>query len=365
MNLLVILYGLSIGGAENYTISLINEFVKLGHNVDLRVLSNELHLVDRISPQVDVKVWTRRAKLDPQVIFKIRKAIKSRKYDVVISFYAIYCRLSQFLLNSDLKTIYPIHFTTSLRLKDFVFNYYVFKTRRKNEVFVSSVDNQTSYLIQHYHLKKNYFRQIYNGIDTDRFGFPPDSFDKKKFLASKGINNENKIILMVAGFRIEKRHIDAIDAFKLLKLEYPNTSLVFVGNNDHHSCKKLTDYAKSMPDLHFFTADLAGDVRNFYWSSDIFTLTSNSVETFPISSLEAMATGLPCVLTNIGGAKDIILSKFNGELTEPNNIQSIKKGWVIAIESLEIYNKSDIRKHIIDNYSLSNSVMEYLKLIKE
>lgn len=40
MKILVILNDLDIGGAQNYTISLMNEFVKLGHKVELRILSN-------------------------------------------------------------------------------------------------------------------------------------------------------------------------------------------------------------------------------------------------------------------------------------------------------------------------------------
>jgi glycosyltransferase involved in cell wall biosynthesis len=365
MNILVILYGLGIGGAENYTISLINEFVKLGHTVDLRVLSNELDLIDRVSPMVNIKVWPRKAKLDLKVIRNIRNAFKSKTYDAVISSYVIYCKISQFLLRPELKILYPIHSTTTLRFKDIAFNYLIFKSKSRNEIFISSVDNQTDYLIRRYQLNKDFFRQIYNGIDTDRFCLPPANFNRKAFLESKGINSLHNIILMVAGFRTEKRHVDAIDAFRLLKSDHPLTSIVFVGNNDHSNCKKLAEYADEIPDIHFFTADLAGDVRNYYWSSDLFTLTSNSVETFPISSLEAMASGLPCVLTNIGGAKDIIISKFTGELSEPDNVQSIKDGWVNVLDNIESYDKLVIRKNIIDKYSLSNSVNEYLALISE
>jgi glycosyltransferase involved in cell wall biosynthesis len=98
---------------------------------------------------------------------------------------------------------------------------------------------------------------------------------------------------------------------------------------------------------------------NFYWSSNIFTLISNIVETFPISSLEAMASGLPCVLTNVGGAKNIIKDN-NGIIVEPENIDSISDGWE---ECLKMINKSksiEIREHIVTNYSIKNSAYKYL-----
>jgi hypothetical protein len=63
MKILVILNDLDIGGAQNYTISLMNEFVKLGHKIELRVLSNNLLLKHRLDKQINVKVWERKKKI--------------------------------------------------------------------------------------------------------------------------------------------------------------------------------------------------------------------------------------------------------------------------------------------------------------
>ena len=367
MKILIILNNLDIGGAQNYTISLMNEFVKLGHKVELRVLSNNLLLKHRLVKNVNLKIWERKRKFDFYVLLKIRNEIKIGKYDCVIASYIIYQKIATLFIKHLPITIYPVHSTIQRSKKAEILNYLIFRFKRKNEIFLTSIDNQTKYLIEKCHLKNDFFKQVYNGVDTNKFILPPAEFNREEFLKSKSIIPTNRIILMVAGFRKEKRHIDAIDAFKLLSQTAKDISLVFVGDNRKEECNKLIKYAKEKvsENIHFFTADEAGDVRNFYWSSNVFTLTSNQVETFPISSLEAMASGLPCVFTNVGGAKNIINDKENGIIIEPENIDSISSGWEECLKIINEDKSIEIRGRIITNYSIRNSANKYLELIRK
>jgi len=365
MNLLVILNDLDIGGAQNYTISLMNEFVTMGHKVHLRVLSCKMPFKHRLSEQVEVKIWERKFKLDFSVLRNIRTEIKNEHFDGVITSYIIYQKLSTIFMQKLPVTIYPIHSTVELNRETYWLNYFSYKLKKRNEIYLTSIDNQTLYLTQSYHLKNGFFYQINNGVDTNKFTLPPGEFDRDPFLILQRINPMHKIILMIAGFREEKRHIDAIDAFKLLKEKRNNVSLVFVGDNRKDECGRLKKYAatKNLEDIHFFTADIAGDVRNFYWSSDIFTLTSNKVETFPISALEAMSSGLPCVLTNVGGAMNLISDNNNGIIVDPENPVSISNGWGNCLEMISRTKSKQIREKIISMYSIKNSANQYLELI--
>lgn len=364
MKILVILNSLDIGGAQNYTISLMNEFIKLGHKVEFRILSNNLLLKHRLDEQINVKVWERKNKLDFSVLSKIRNEIKQKRYDGVIASYIIYQKLAALFIKNSPITIYPIHSTIPRSKKSEILNYFIFRFKRKNEIFLSSIDNQTKYLTKNYHLRNNFFEQIYNGVDTGKFTLPPSDFIREEFLKSKGINPTNRIILMVAGFREEKRHIDAIDAFKLLSQTAKDTSIVFVGDNRKEECNKLINYAGKLcsENIHFFTADIAGDVRNYYWSSDLFTLTSDKVETFPISALEAMSSGLPCVLTNIGGSKDFIVDGLNGYLSKANDVININKKWKEALNCIQFKNRDQLREIVVKKYSLNKAVNDYLEL---
>ncbi|NLI56859.1 glycosyltransferase family 4 protein, partial [bacterium] len=65
-------------------------------------------------------------------------------------------------------------------------------------------------------------------------------------------------------------------------------------------------------------------VPEYLIESDIFVLPSLS-EGFPVVVLEAMASGLPVVATNVGGLPEIIQENKNGFLVEPQNPRDLAK----------------------------------------
>lgn len=357
--------GLGIGGAENYSIALMNKFIQSGLKVTLTILSNELTLKTRLNKEIDVRVLPRSMKFDVKVMVKLRKIIIDGSFNCIVSSYNLYTFLPSLFI-SKIVVLYPIHSTIPLYFKDYLINYILFRLKRRNETYISSIDAQTKYLEIKYGLKSGYFHQIYNGIDTGRFTYPPKEFNKKLFKSKHGIPNNHKIILMVAGFRPEKRHLDAIDAFSLLSRRINDVSLLFVGNDNLLGFKEITEYvaSKSVQNVIVLTSDMVQDVLQYYWIADIFTLTSDKVETFSISSLEAMSCGVPCVLTQIGGAEDYIIRGQNGELCMPRNIEDIANKWYCVLANLRSYDPNTIRTGIMNKYSLNNSVEKYIELIK-
>lgn len=366
MNLLVVLNGLGIGGAENYTIGLINQFIENGHQVKLIVLSNELSLKARLAVKVELLVLPRKLKFDIKVLLKLRKEIKSKKVDAIISSYVIYQKLSMICSYARIPVIYPIHSTIPRNIKEYLFNKLVFNLRGKGDVFLTSIEGQTEYLIKKYKLSKNFFEQILNGIDTNYFSICPYYFNKDDFLKILGVPTGNKVILMVAGFREEKRHLDAIMAFQLLKTTHHNVSLICVGNNNLVSKQYLESIVQcnNIKDVILLSAAEAGEVKNYYWACDLFTLTSDRVETFSISALEALSCGKPCVITNIGGATDFISNMKNGYLVNARDIESIRDGWHIVLENLNLFNSVKLHEYIDANYSIKTSASNYIDMIK-
>jgi glycosyltransferase involved in cell wall biosynthesis len=61
-----------------------------------------------------------------------------------------------------------------------------------------------------------------------------------------------------------------------------------------------------------------GDVPEILPAFDVFALSSR-FEGLPIALLEAMATGLACVATGVGGIPEVITDGVDGVLVEPGN----------------------------------------------
>jgi glycosyltransferase involved in cell wall biosynthesis len=65
------------------------------------------------------------------------------------------------------------------------------------------------------------------------------------------------------------------------------------------------------------------DVRPFLKLADAFVLTSTAVETFSNAALEAMAMGLPVILSRIGGAAEMVEVGQSGFLYAPGNVTEL------------------------------------------
>jgi len=354
MKILVVFNDLDIGGAQNYTIGLINQFVRLGHHVNVMVLSINIQLKDRLSYDLNVWVWERRFKIDVFVLRKLRNEIANGNYDGIISSYILYQKISTFGLLGAPVTLYPIHSTVNRNFKYFLIMFLLLKMKFKHEIYVTS-------------LRPNFFHQIYNGIDTEKFSIVHDQFSRDVFLEKIGVPVDHKIILMVAGFREEKRHIDAFVAMKLLRSEMSKVTLICVGDNRRNEKEKLQCFIdeEGIEGVKLLIARDAGDVRYYYWSADIFTLTSNKVETFPISVIEAMASGLPCVLTDTGGAKDIIINKKLGRIVPVENSNAISKAWKDVLKENNLNEKDIIKSYAKSHFQIRSSADQYLNLLNK
>lgn len=174
---------------------------------------------------------------------------------------------------------------------------------------------------------------------VDRNIFNPMKANKEKLHTYTG--NEYPSILFASRLVWEKNLETLIRVYKLSQRR--NLKLNFIIAGDGTAREELQ---KQMPDA-FFTGNLSQeDLAMYYASCDVFAFPSVS-ETFGNVVIEAMASGLPCVIANGGGSKTFINSGINGYLCEPYD----EKDYLSKIDDI-LSNNSLRQKFRMNSFSL-------------
>ena len=112
------------------------------------------------------------------------------------------------------------------------------------------------------------------------------------------------------------------------KLQRPGLALVFVGEGPYR-----TELERLLPDA-VFTGVLAGrDLATAYASSDVFLFPSTT-DTFGNVIVEALAAGVPCVVSDQGGPKDLIAPGKTGLITRALDVDDFASAVVKLIDPM-------------------------------
>ena len=197
---------------------------------------------------------------------------------------------------------------------------------------------------------------IYNGVDTNRFS----RVQSKRLRLELGWSSENLVFGMVANFLPYKRHLDFVHAAAIVKAAFPIARFLLVGEDRgqmrvvENALKEagLDDCVKilgrtSAPELAFA-------------AMDVYVCTSET-EGFPNVLLEAMATGLPVVATDVGGNREAIGNDGCGFLVPRHSPE------LIAKSALDLARAPELRGNFSENarrraetlFSMDRMVREY------
>lgn len=171
---------------------------------------------------------------------------------------------------------------------------------------------------------------IYNFIDTEDY-YPQDVSHLRKVL---GIAPEEKVLLHVSNFRKVKRVQDIVKTFSYVRKQMP-CKLVLVGDGpERHPIleqAKGTDYEQ---DILFLGKQ--ENVAELYALADLFLLMSEK-ESFGLVLLEAMACGVPCIGTDIGGIPEVIRHGENGFIVPSGAVEKAALLIVELLNNTEMY----------------------------
>jgi glycosyltransferase involved in cell wall biosynthesis len=162
---------------------------------------------------------------------------------------------------------------------------------------------------------------VYNGINAKRF-HPADGAETRKAARrSVGLDPEGKYLLCVGTPIVEKGWLDMLDAFAALGAVASDWTLVGVGALRGTRDLDIVEEARTrgIGSRTIWLGTLPADLMpELYRAVDAFALPSHN-EGLSEAVLEAMATALPVVATDVGGHAEIVEHGRNGWLIPPHD----------------------------------------------
>lgn len=221
---------------------------------------------------------------------------------------------------SKLPVVFTEHgrfYPDSSSLKRTIFNRLML---RKRDRIVAVGENVGKALVQFESFSRRRIEVIYNGIELGPFIQAANSENRTSLRRSLGLAPDAIVILQVARLDSIKDHATAVRAMAELATSGTDVHLAVVGDGAERSRieKAIVDNAVAGR-VHML--GLRRDVAKLLGGADIGLLTSLS-EGIPLSLIEAMACGLPCVSTDVGGIREVV-SDQSGMLCPAQDSSSI------------------------------------------
>ncbi|MBT2738384.1 glycosyltransferase family 4 protein [Bacillus sp. ISL-7] len=213
-------------------------------------------------------------------------------------------------------------------------------------------------------LKVNDVRQIH-GVGIDLTKFEPQTQEKKDRLREQYGYSDRDFILVYAGELSYRKHQDhLIEAVSLLKNKIPTIKLLLAGTgNLLDQYQDQVQRLKLQNHVHFL--GYRNDIPNLMILSDV-AVSSSRQEGLPVNVMEAMATGLPLVVSDCRGNRDLVRNGENGNVIKDDDVN----GFAEAIERL--YKSEELRgkcrEHnlkLINTYSIENVSKEMEAIYKD
>lgn len=153
---------------------------------------------------------------------------------------------------------------------------------------------------------------IYNGIDQDFYREPPRPAARAELRREYGFAPEDFVIGLPALLREEKNPTQLVDAVARLRRMGVAARALFIGDGAQRGAVEERARLLEMTD-HVVVTGMRADVRPCLAACDVVTLCSRT-ETFSLAALEAMAMSRPVVLSDVGGAAEMVAPGWNGLL---------------------------------------------------
>jgi len=355
MRVLHVINGLGSGGAERLLTWLLPGLVTKSVTPEVFALSKEspFFLGDLEKAGIKVRFSKIRKLYSPLQIIAIRKVIVENKYDLVhVHLFPAQLWCSIAISRTRIPLVTTEHNTSN---------------RRRNKVLFKPIDSYMYSKIEKVICISRGTRQnlckwvpricnkttvIYNGIDVQRFS-EAIPYERDRLIPDLAMGD--KVILMVSRFSPQKDQDTLVRALALLPEQF---HVVFVGDGDRKkNVEYLTNSLHLSKRVHFLGN--RDDVPRIMKTADVLVQSSHW-EGFGLTVVEAMATGLPVIASDVSGVTEIV--NGYGSVFQPGNHVELAGGISECLQNkTSCKTLSQINK-AVEKFTLEHMVENYLQI---
>ena len=185
---------------------------------------------------------------------------------------------------------------------------HVFTNARK---FIAISNSVADDLKRHYGIDDENIEVIHHGVDAGVFTPCRDTDERATLRRDLSLNPDDFILLLVGSLERKGLDIAIQGVAELAPEERGNLKLVGVGSGDHTRFERQASELGVSSNLQL--VPFTKEVQKYFRAADMFVLPTR-YDPFGLVILEAMAAGLPCIVSSVAGASDLITDGEDGLL---------------------------------------------------
>lgn len=364
VRILHVIETLDVGGAEAVVANMVNH-ASPGFRADICCLMRSGPISARIRPGVEIiEMGKAMEGNDYRIPFRLARILRSRNIDIVQSHdwgtlleavaAAMFAGTTAIhMAHGPLKQYSPADNRASLKRRIRQRAERLASLKLSRVIAVSDIVRRG--LVEDVGIPAGKISLIHNGIDLSAAP-PGDPEAKRKEL---GLSPDNVVLVSVGRLAGIKNYSLLLDALARAAREAPALKLVMVGDGPERSRLEAAATRLELSGrVHFLGA--RDDVRDWLALGHIFVLPS-LYEGVSLALLEAMAAGLPAVVTRVGGSPEVVIHGECGFLIESGDTEGFARALVTLAREGDLRARMGraARARIEAEFDLKKAVKQY------